>query len=87
MASYLEYNHGYAPERVDTVLELLGLPSLEAFRELMDELLAEGAYQIEVSEEQIRAYAEKAAKTRNAAYSRGTPSADELTKILKDNIL
>ncbi len=87
MASYLEYTHQYAPEKVETVLELLDLPSLEAFRELMNELFKDFVGQLHVPEERIRAYAEKAAQTRNVSYSLGNPSVEELTKILKDNIL
>ena len=87
MASYLEYNHRHAPERVENILELLDLPSLEAFRELMDELFAPWVGQLHVPEEEIRAYAQKAAQTRNTADSLGPPSVDELTKILRDNIL
>ncbi len=87
MASYLEYTNEHAPERVETVLELLDVPSLEAFRELMNELFADFVGKLHVGEERIRAYAEKAAQTRNVTYSRGTPTVDQLTKILKDNIL
>ena len=87
MASYLEYTRDKAPERVDMVLELLDQPSLQAFRDLMDELFADYVGKLHVPEEAIKAYAAKAAKTKNIAYTLGTPSAEELTKILKDNIL
>lgn len=87
MASYLEYTHRHAPEKVETVLELLDLPGLKAFKELMDELLGEYAHALHVPEERIRAYAEKAAQTRNVAQSLGSPTVDELTKILYENIL
>lgn len=87
MASYLEYTHRHAPEKVETVLELLDLPDLKAFKELMDELLGEYAHALHVPEERIRAYAEKAAQTRNVAQSLGSPTVDELTKILYENIL
>lgn len=87
MASYLEFTHAHAPERVEMVLELLDLPSLNAFRELMNELFADYVGKLHVPEERIRAYAEKAAQTKNVSYSRGTPSVEELTEILKENIL
>lgn len=87
MTSYLEYTASHAPERVENVLELLQLPSVEAFGELMDELFADYVGKLYVPPERIKFYAERAALTNNVTNSRGNPSVEELTKILEDNIL
>lgn len=87
MASYLEYTAGAAPERVDTILELLELPSIQAFAELMGELFSDYVGKLHVPLERIEFYAERAMLTRNIANSLGNPSVEELTKILKANIL
>lgn len=87
MAGYLEFSQGAAPERVANILELLDLPSVEAFRAVMEELFAHQAGQVELSPEQIQFYAQRAAETKNVANSLGQPTEAELTKILEANIL
>ncbi|NMB02213.1 MAG: iron-containing alcohol dehydrogenase [Firmicutes bacterium] len=87
MKSYLEYISKVAPDRVETVLELLDLPSIEAFGELMDDLFADYVGKLHVPAERIKFYAERAMQTNNIANSLGNPSVEELTKILEANIL
>lgn len=87
MKAYLEYTKSVAPERVETVLELLGLESVAAFGELMDELFKDYAGKLQLSPEKIEHYVSKAMLTNNVKNSLGSPSAEELTKILSDSII
>lgn len=87
MGEYLHYTLTIAPKRVKTVLELLDLPSVDAFKELMDTLFQEYAGKLKLSSEQINTYAQKATLTRNIANSLGNPSVQELTKILEHSII
>ena len=87
MKAYLEYTRLVAPQRVDTVLELLELPSLGAFGDLMDELFAGYAGTLQLSADTIEHYATKAMRTNNIKNSLGNPSVEELTKILRTSIM
>ena len=86
MAAYLEYTKQAAPERVETVLELLDLASVEAFGELMDELFADYAGKLDLAPETIAHYVNKALLTNNIKNSLGNPAAEDLTKILTNSI-
>jgi alcohol dehydrogenase class IV len=86
LQAYLEYTDGVAPERVETVLELLGLSSVQEFGHLMDVLFADVFEQIELSSETLASYVNKAMLTNNIKNSLGDPSAADLTKILAASI-
>ncbi len=87
MEAYLEFTRKVAPEKVETVLELLELPSVEAFGELMGELFADYKGSLQLSSDRIAHYADKAMLTANITNSLGEPKVAELTKILKTSIL
>lgn len=87
MTEYLRYTQGIAPERVDTILQLLDLVSLDAFAELMDGLFGQYVGKLVLSPEQIKRYVSRAALTKNIANSLGNPSTLELTKILETSII
>ena len=87
MRAYLDYTAEVAPERVSTVLELLELPSIQAFGELMDDFFADYAGRIQLGADTIEQYVNKAMLTNNIRNSRGNPSTDELTKILQTSIM
>ena len=82
MPAYLEYTKTVAPERVDTILELLELPSLAAFGGLMHELFAGIGGTLQLSAETIEHYVTKAMLTKNIKNSLGDPSAEDLARIL-----
>lgn len=87
MEAYLNYTKGVAPEKVDTVLELLELPSVAAFGELMGELFADYRGQLQLNAERISHYVDKALLTGNIKNSLGDPAGPELTQILQTSIL
>lgn len=87
MKAYLDYTRQAAPEKVDTVLELLELPSIEAFGKLMEDLFADQIKTLNFSETTIEHYVGKAMLTGNIKNSVGNPTEKDLTKILKDSII
>jgi alcohol dehydrogenase class IV len=87
MKAYLEYTKEVAPERVETVLELLELDSLETFGELMDALFFGQVEKVALTPETLADYVTKAMRTNNIKNSLGDPSASALTKILSASIL
>ena len=87
MAEYLRYTHQVAPERVETVLELLELDSFDDFGDLMDQFFSQYLGELSLSSEQIQLYASRATLTRNIANSLGNPSVEQLTKILEASIM
>ena len=87
MRAYLEYTQSVAPEKIDTVLELLELASVRAFGELMEDLFADHIGTLKLNTDTIEGYVKKAMLTNNIKNSLGDPSAEELTKILKTSIM
>ena len=87
MGAYLEYTQSVAPEKIDTILELLELTSIEAFGELMDDLFADYIGTLKLGADTMENYVKKAMLTNNIKNSLGDPSAEELTKILKTSIM
>lgn len=87
MRAYLEYTKSVAPERVETVLELLELTSVEAFGELMEDLFADYVGKLRLNPDTIENYVKKAMLTNNIKNSLGDPSVEELTKILQTSIM
>lgn len=87
MRAYLEYTKSIASERVETILELLGLDSVEDFGVLMGDLFADYLGQLKLSDDMVEHYAKKAMLTNNIKNSLGDPSAEELTKILQTSII
>ncbi len=86
MKAYLEYTAKVAPERVDTVLGLLDLPSIDAFGLLLDDLFGEHLEKLQLSEETISHYVSKAMLTGNIKNSLGNPTVEDLTEILKKGV-
>ncbi|NLL47488.1 MAG: iron-containing alcohol dehydrogenase [Firmicutes bacterium] len=86
MAAYLDYTKTVAPERVETILELLDLDSVASFGELMDTLFASQIEEVELTPETLAAYVEKAMLTNNIKNSLGDPGAEVLTQILTTSI-
>lgn len=82
-SEYLRYTADVALERVQTILNLLGLSSLDEFEDVMNDLFIDYAGKIELSQTQIDSYVKKAMQTNNVGNSIGSPSAKELTKILQ----
>lgn len=86
MEEYLAFSKQVASDRVETILELLELNSVEEFGHLMDQLFSTYQGKLILSDEQIQEYAKKAALTRNIANSRGNPSEQELIRIMKSSL-
>lgn len=87
MSAYLEYTLKAAPDRVETVLELLQLTSVGDFGGLMQELFAEYVGKLQLDEKMLEDYVAKAMLTRNIANSLGDPTIEVLTKILEASIM
>lgn len=87
MRAYLDYTKKVAPERVETILELLGLGSTEAFGELMGDLFAAHIGTLKLSADAIEKYVTKAMLTNNIKNSLGEPAEAELTEIMEKSIL
>ncbi|MDI9414095.1 MAG: iron-containing alcohol dehydrogenase family protein [Bacillota bacterium] len=82
-AEYLRYTAGVALEKVQTVLDLLGLSSVDEFADVMNDLFSDYAGKLGLSETMINSYVKKAMQTKNVGNSLGNPSAKELTRILE----
>lgn len=87
MGAYLQFMAKFAPDKVDNVLDILGLASLDEFSDLMEEFFGGYKGHLSLSEEQIQAYAAKAAQTGNCANTLGGLSADDVAEILKASIM
>ena len=83
MTEYLRFTEKVAPDRVATILELLDLPSIDAFGALLDTLFVEYVGTLTLSEQILQDYAERATLTRNIVNSLGDPTVFELIQILK----
>lgn len=87
MEAYLEFTRQVAPEKVDTILDLLELPSVTIFGKLMGELFADYKGSLQMDSDRIAKYVNKAMLTANIKNSLGDPAEPELTRILKTSIL
>ncbi len=79
MGEYLRFTADSAPERVDSILRLLQMDSVDSFVGLMHELFGPAAV---LSPEEIAHYSAKAMQTRNISFSRGNVSQEDLAQIL-----
>lgn len=87
IGEYLRFTESVIPERVNQVLSLLGLNSVDEVKELMDQLLGHYIEELDMSINTIRKYAEKAADTRNIANSVGQPTVTQLVEIMEKSII
>lgn len=77
---YLKYNYEAVKDKIDNVLSLLNISSIDAFGEIVDSLLPQKEA---LSEDEINLYASLAMKQRSTSYNARTVMEEDLAKILK----
>ena len=80
MAEYLQYTKEHLPQRVGNVLSWLGLTNISEFAAIIKGLFGP---MVELTEQEIKDYADKAMQTRNIGYSQGEVTEAILQKILR----
>jgi len=83
LAEYLKYNQRHAKSRVTTILKLLNLKDIGAFRDLMCELLP---CDLKLTAEQINEYGIAASRTKNATHSLGDVNSEVCIEILTNSL-
>jgi len=82
MGEYLRYTQEYAPQRVSNVLSWLGLADISEFAAIVKEL---SGSVVELTDQEIKAYAAKAMGSRNVGYSQGEVTEAVLQKVLRNS--
>lgn len=80
LAEYLRFARKSMPERVDALLGVMGLPTIDAFAGLLHDLLS--CCELEtVTEEEMRHFASIAVKAKNRVNSVASPTEEEIKEI------
>lgn len=80
MGQYLHYVAKHVPQRVANVLNWLGMADVDEFAALITDLFGSV---VTLSEDEVKAYADKAMQTRSVTYSQGEVTANIMQEILQ----
>ncbi|MFZ5985560.1 MAG: iron-containing alcohol dehydrogenase family protein [Bacillota bacterium] len=83
MREYLKYNYEAVRDKIDNVLRLLNISSIDEFGEIIDKLLPKG---VVLNKEEMGLYASLAMKQRSTSYNARTVVESDLVNILKNSL-
>ncbi len=84
MGEFLRYTHTVAPNRVNNVLQWIELPDVDSFLHLMQGFFRN---KLQLTADQVKAYALTASQTKNAGYSLGNVTAEVCDQVLSSSFL